>query len=95
MRSGVRVVVIIKSSKLMGLKMRRRIKGEHMMLMIKLMSKYFAIKRPAKCVRQHTDEQHKHDGINMVAFMHVVRIVYPGEEFCQYFVSAYVFRQSG
>ncbi len=64
MGSGIQVVIIIKSSKLMGLKMRRRIKRKNMMLMIKLMSEYFAIKCPDKSVRQHADEQHKHDGMD-------------------------------
>ncbi|MGH8763890.1 MAG: hypothetical protein ACREUR_11800 [Nitrosospira sp.] len=77
MRSGIQMAVIVKNITLMGLEVRRRIKGENMMFVIKLMRKYLAIKRPAKRIRQHTDKQHKHDGINMVAFMHVVRIVYP------------------
>lgn len=92
MGSRIQVVIIIKSSKLMGLEVRRRIMGENVVFVIKLMRKYLAIKRPAKRVRQHTDKQYKHDGINTVAFMHVVRIVYPSEESCQYFVSACLFR---
>ena len=40
--------------------------------MIELMSKHFAIKRPAKCVRQHADEQCKHHRVGMAALAHVV-----------------------
>lgn len=87
MGSGIQVVIIIKNSTLMGLKMRRRIKGENMVLVIKFMSKYLAIKCPAKGIRQHTGEQHKYDGIDMVALVHDVKIVYPGEEYRQYFIS--------
>lgn len=90
MRSGIQMAVIVKNITLMGLEVCRWIKGENMMLVIKLMSKYLAIKRPAKRIRQHADKQHKHDGINMMAFMHVVRIVYPSGQFYQYFVSACV-----
>jgi hypothetical protein len=84
MGSGIQVVIIIKNSTLMGLQMRRRIKRENMVLVIKFMSKYLAIKRPAKGVRQHAGEQHKHDGIDMVALVHDVKIVYPDEEYHQF-----------
>lgn len=52
----IQMIFIIESGMLMGLKMRRRIKREHMVLMIQFVGKYLAIKRPAKCVRQHADE---------------------------------------
>lgn len=52
----IQMTFIIESGMVMGLKMRRRIKREHMVLMIQLMSEYLAVKCPAKCIRQHTDE---------------------------------------
>lgn len=56
MSSGIQMTFILKNTILMSLKMRRRIERENMMLMIQFVSKYLAIKRPAKCVRQHADE---------------------------------------
>ena len=56
MRSGIHMALILENTILMSLEMRRRIEGENMMLMIQFVGKYLAIKRPAKCVRQHADE---------------------------------------
>ena len=56
MRSGIHMAFILENTILMSLKMRRRIERENMMLMIQFVGKYLAIKRPAKCVRQHADK---------------------------------------
>lgn len=57
MGSGIQMALIPENAILMGLKMRRRIEGENMVFMIQFVGKYFTIKRPAKCIRQHADEQ--------------------------------------
>ena len=51
----IQMAIIIDGGMLMRLKMRRRIQRENVMLMVKLMSEYFAIERPAESVRQHAD----------------------------------------
>ena len=53
----IQVTIIVDGRVLVCLKMRRWVKRENMMFVIKFVSKYLAIKRPAKCVRQHADEQ--------------------------------------
>lgn len=77
MGGGIQMIIIVENGMLMGLKMRRRIKRQNMMLVIKLMRKHLAVKRPAKRVRQHTDKQHKHDNMDMTARVHGTEIVYP------------------
>ena len=54
--SCVKMTIIVDGRMLVCLKMRRRIKRKNMVFMIKLMSKYFAIKRPAECICQHGDK---------------------------------------
>ena len=76
MGRGIQMAIVVEGCMLMRLKMRRRIQGKNVMLMIKLMSEYFAIKRPAESVRQHADEQCEHDRTNMAALIHGVLIVY-------------------
>ena len=78
----------------MCLKMRGRIERKNMMLMVKLMSKYLAIKRPAECVCQHADKQYEHDGVDMAALVHGAQIVYPYKGCCQYCFCRY-FRHGG
>ena len=39
-----------------SLQMSHRINRKNVMLVIKLMGKYLPVKRPAKCVRQHSEE---------------------------------------
>ncbi len=50
------------------------------MLMIELMSENLAVKRPAKCVRHHSDEQYKHDGVDMASWVHGFLDSIPGNE---------------
>ncbi|SOD42485.1 hypothetical protein SAMN06298226_2827 [Nitrosovibrio sp. Nv4] len=80
MGRGIQMIVVVYCCMLMGLKVSRRIERENMMFVIELVSKYFAIKRPAKSIRHHTDEQYKHDGISMATLVHGVQIVSPQEE---------------
>jgi hypothetical protein len=47
------------------------------MLMIELMSKYFAIERPAKRVGHHADKQQKHDRMDMAALVHALGLYTP------------------
>ena len=61
MCSGIQMAVVVERSMLMGFKVGCWIERENMVLMIELMSKYLTIKRPAKRVRHHADEQYKHD----------------------------------
>ncbi|SCY64166.1 hypothetical protein SAMN05216420_11142 [Nitrosospira sp. Nl5] len=77
MGGGIQMIIIVENGMLMGLKMSRWIKRQNMMLVIKLMRKYLAVKCPAKRVRQHTDKQHKHDDVDMAARIHGVEIVHP------------------
>lgn len=76
MGSGIEMILVGQYPIVMGLKVSRRIERENMMFVIELVSKYFAIKRPAKRVRHHTDEQYKHDGIS-ATLVHGAQIVSP------------------
>lgn len=80
MSSGIQVALIVYSRMLMGLEMSCWIERKNMMLMIELMSKNLAVKRPAKCVRHHSDEQYKHDGVDMAAWVHGFLDSIPGNE---------------
>ena len=55
---------------LMGLEVSSRIKREHVMFMVELMSEYLAIECPAKRVCHHTENQYQHDCVNVTAFSH-------------------------
>ena len=57
MRRRIQMTFIGSNGILMRLKMGCRVQRKDMVLMIELMSKHFPIKSPAKCVRQHADEQ--------------------------------------
>ncbi len=68
----IQMTLIIDEGMLMCFKVRGRIKGENMMLMVELMGEYFAVKRPAECICQHADEQYKYKGTGMAAHIHGV-----------------------
>ena len=72
MRRRIQMTFIGSNGILMRLKMRCRVQREDMVLMIELMSKHFPIKSPAKCVRQHADEQCEHHRVDVAALAHVV-----------------------
>jgi hypothetical protein len=77
MRRRIQMTLIIDEGMLMCFKVRGRIKGENMMLMVELMGEHFAVKRPAECIRQYADEQCKYKGTGMAPHIHMRLIVYP------------------
>src|SRR6185312_16355372 len=58
----IQMTLIIDEGMLMCFKVRGRIKGENMMLMVELMGEHLAVKSPAECIRQHADEQCEYKG---------------------------------
>ena len=58
------MIFLIEDRTVVSFEMRRWIERKRMMLVVKFMSKYLAIKRPAECIRQHADVQHKDGGMD-------------------------------
>ena len=83
MSGGIEMAFIIYGRMLMGLKMRCWIERKNVMLMIELMRENLAVKRPAECVGHHSDEQYKHDEVNMAARVHGFWNSIPTDECCQ------------
>ena len=68
----IQMTLVIDEGMLMRFKMCCRIKRENMMLMIELMGEYLAVKRPAKRIRQHADEQCEYKRTGMAPHIHGV-----------------------
>jgi hypothetical protein len=77
MGSRVQMTLVIDEGMLMCFKVRSRIKGENVVLMIELMGEYLADERPTECIRQHADEQCEYKGTGMAPHIHMRLIVYP------------------
>jgi len=74
------MILLVEDGAVVSFEMCRRIERKHMMFVIKLMGKYFAVKCPAECIRQHADVQNK-DGRMDKALIHNGFIVYPVNSF--------------
>lgn len=73
---GIQMTFVVTQGMLMGFEVSRRIQGQNVMCMIKLMRKDFPIKCPAQGICHHADEQHEHDEMGMMPvhdFVHGIR----------------------